>query len=506
MNTIQQLKSGFIRQMIPLLIVISGAAFLFVECTTPRQKSIPTILVKTNDTVTAGYIGNGAQWDPFPQAYSSWNLPISEADWNKLYQRLDFMKPSFIRCMISGDHRYNNKGKYDSEFHLEPLSHILSYCNRNNITVMFGDWGGGLVDSKKNTINKNELALAARYLDFLVNEKGFSCIKYFNLVNEPNGYWSSTDGKYPLWKNAVEYFYREMKKYNLTDKVQVIGPDIAIWTTKETWWIDSCKTDLKDIIGLYDIHTYPSKSTVNSGDYSNIIRAYKEQVPVGKKIVLGELGFKYITEQDSLLRKENIQRAKNKPYASVDDSNMFVYDFFYGIDMADATMQLVNNGYAGMIAWMLDDAMHSKEGPYKLKVWGFWNILGDEFFGSQEENMRPWYYSWSIISRYMQTDANVMRVDLPATEGINAIAVEKDGHYMIALLNKSHEAHQVKLQFDNGMVLKNARIYIYADKTRPVDKNGFPVPVSQNQTIDTGKAYSVSIGPEELRVITDFPY
>ena len=38
----------------------------------------------------------------------------------------------------------------------------------------------------------------------------------------------------------------------------------------------------------------------------------------------------------SLLKFENIKRAKNKPYASVQDANMFVCDHFYGIDMADA--------------------------------------------------------------------------------------------------------------------------------------------------------------------------
>ncbi len=60
----------------------------------------------------------------------------------------------------------------------------------------------------------------------------------------------------------------------------------------------------------------------------------------------------------------------------------------YGTDMADALFQTIHAGYSGCIAWMLDDAMHFKEAPDKLKIWGFWNIFGDEIFGAGEERVR----------------------------------------------------------------------------------------------------------------------
>lgn len=98
-------------------------------------------------------------------------------------------------------------------------------------------------------------------------------------MNEPNGYWSSTDGKYSLWARAIRFFYGELQKNKLAGKLSVVGPDAAIWTADEAWWVDSCATHLKDEIGLYDIHTYPSKITVNSGEYTDIIRAYKQACP-----------------------------------------------------------------------------------------------------------------------------------------------------------------------------------------------------------------------------------
>ena len=49
---------------------------------------------------------------------------------------------------------------------------------------------------------------------------------------------------------------------------------------------------------------------------------------------MGEIGFKFVEPADSVCQRENLRRAATKPYASMDDSQMFVYDFMYGTDMA----------------------------------------------------------------------------------------------------------------------------------------------------------------------------
>ena len=197
-------------------------------------------------------------------------------------------------------------------------------------------------------IREKNLSAAAEYVRFLIEEKGYSCIKYYNLVNEPNGYWSSTDGKYsPLGTCHPLLLWRIAKRTNLQVNFRLWGPDAAIWTADEAWWVDSCATHLKDEIGLYDIHTYPSK---NNGEQRGSILTLsvptKQAVPAGRKIVMGEIGFKFVEPADSVYQRENLRRAAAKPYASMDDSQMFVYDFMYGTDMADALFQTVNAGYS----------------------------------------------------------------------------------------------------------------------------------------------------------------
>ena len=362
------------------LLLACMAALLGACAGESAGKCDAVVRIDADSVVNRGYIGNGVQWDPYALDYGQGRVEISDADWAKLYARLDFMRPAFIRVMTNTTSVVRN-GRLDRMRGFEHLSHILGYCQSRGVTVMFGDWGGSLMDARAGTVNRTLLDHAAAYVAWLVGEKGYDCIRYYNLVNEPNGFWSAADGDFDLWAKAVSYFRGRLDAEGLAGKVELVGPDAAIWGPEEAWWVSRSRDELGDRIGLYDIHTYPSKCTVNSGEYTRILEAYRREVPAGKKIVMGEIGFKFVEPADSLLQAENLRRAAAHPNASTDDSQMFVYDPMYGTDMADALFQTIHAGYSGCIAWMLDDAMHFKEAPDKLKIWGFWNIFGDEIFG-----------------------------------------------------------------------------------------------------------------------------
>lgn len=463
------------------------------------------VSIDTKQVVSEGYIGNGAQWDPYQLDYGKGRMEISEADWKKMYDRLDFMRPQFIRVMTNTTSVMKD-GELQPERGLNHLSYILDYCQSRGVTVMFGDWGGGIVDSRKEIIHEKNISAAARYVRYLIDDKGYSCIKYYNLVNEPNGYWSSTDGKYSLWAEAIRYFYEELQRNKLTGKLSIVGPDAAIWSAKEAWWVDSCATYLSKEIGLYDIHTYPSKVTVNSGVYTDIIRAYKQFVPQDKKIVMGEIGFKFVEPADSLYLRENLRRAEAKPHASIDDSQMFVYDYMYGTDMSDALFQTVNAGYSGSVVWMLDDAMHAKEAPDKLKIWGFWNIFGEELFGAEEEEVRPWFYAWSLLTRYMPAGSRIYKVDVAGDPALKAIAVEKDGKYMIALVNVSKQEKPVVLKSSSLSALKGVKQYLYAEGKLQKEGDFKLLPVRKNFTLELKKGEAFTMSGESLVVYTNFDY
>ncbi|MCC8171989.1 MAG: hypothetical protein LIP00_09440 [Parabacteroides sp.] len=470
-----------------------------------RKQADAVVSFDTDTLINDSYIGNGAQWDPYQLDYGKGRLAISDADWKKLYDRLDFMRPQFIRMMINTSSFVDN-GKLTPEKGMETLSKMLDYCQSRHVTVMFGDWGWSVLNTREGTINEKNMQHAAGLMNYLVNEKGYTCIGYYNLINEPNGDWSATDTNYRLWVSSMKQFYRNMEEWKMNGKVSLAGPDIAIWGKDETWWIDSTAVQLGDKVGLYDIHTYPSKITVNSGEYSAILSAYKNAVPNGKKIVMGEIGLKFVEEADSLYDQENTRRAKAKKHASLNDSQMFVYDYRYGIDMADALLQAINTGYSGSVAWMLDDAMHSNEAPDKLKIWGFWNILGEEQFGAEEERVRPWYYAWSLLTRYIPVGSRIYKSDVSGDTGIKAVISKKDGNCTIGLLNISKSDKTVDLTGPGLPERAGYKKFIYSDGTLETAGDCMLLPNEENLTLDFSKGKSVCIPAESLVVYTTFDY
>lgn len=444
------------------LLLACMAALLGACAGESAGKCDAVVRIDADSVVNRGYIGNGVQWDPYALDYGQGRVEISDADWAKLYARLDFMRPAFIRVMTNTTSVVRN-GRLDRMRGFEHLSHILGYCQSRGVTVMFGDWGGSLMYARAGTVNRTLLDHAAAYVAWLVGEKGYDCIRYYNLVNEPNGFWSAADGDFDLWAKAVSYFRGRLDAEGLAGKVELVGPDAAIWGPEEAWWVSRSRDELGDRIGLYDIHTYPSKCTVNSGEYTRILEAYRREVPAGKKIVMGEIGFKFVEPADSLLQAENLRRAAAHPNASTDDSQMFVYDPMYGTDMADALFQTIHAGYSGCIAWMLDDAMHFKEAPDKLKIWGFWNIFGDEIFGARRGTGAPWYYAWSLLCRTLRPGSDFFAADVRGAAGVKAVAAVKDGRRTVAVVNVSREPRRVRIECPGWERFRQATRYRYGE-------------------------------------------
>lgn len=483
-------------------ILFIVACALLLSCTQAEQEV--TVRIEATTVVNDDYIGNGAEWDPYQLDYGEGRMQISEADWQKLYDRLDFMRPQLIRMMINTS-SFLREGRFAPEQQMEVMGPMLDYCQSRGVTVMFGDWGWSVIDTKQGSLHEANMQHAAELLDYLVDTKGYTCIRYYNLINEPNGDWAATNTSYPLWASAMECFHEQMRERGLQEKVTLVGPDVAIWDSKEAWWVDSTATRLGDKVGLYDIHTYPSKSTVNTGAYSDIIRAYRDRVPAGMKMVMGEIGFKFVEEADSLYLRENGRRAAAAPHAATGDSQMFVYDYMYGTDMADALMQTVNEGFSGAVVWMMDDAMHSHQAPDKLKVWGFWNILGEERFGAAEEEVRPWYYAWSLLTRYLPAGSVIGGTVVTGDSRVRAITAGKEGRRMIAVVNVDKETKRIRLISDDLPSSDGWRKYIYHETTLRKEGDHRLLPNEEELTLDLSRGLSLEMLPESMIVFTNMP-
>lgn len=486
-----------------LLVLLAGAATLFAACDSHRTLRIGV----TDRVVSADYIGNGVEWDPYDEA-AAWGAEVSDADWAKLFERLDFMRPGYVRCMINSPYRYYDAatGRYDRMRNLGSLRRLLQYCQDKGVTVAYGEYNPPTWAMKD---SQRWVEMSVDYLNFLVCDLGFDCIRHFIIFNEPDGSWASTNGDYDLWRSMAQRFDKEMARYpELKRKVSLAAPDVVMNYKNPAseydaaGWVARCARDMDALTGVYDVHAYPGQHEVRSGAYAEKLRRIRAEVPAGKKLILGEAGYKYSAPEDSLLKAEYLRRVEGHPYTRGTDCNMLCYDYFYGLDMPLLAMEVMNNGLSGVAAWMLDDAMHSNGDSGRtedVKIWGMWNILGEEVFGdASQEGLRPWYYTWSLMCRYFPAGCDILACDVPQREGVCVTAARKDGAYSVAAVNFSQEACVVEFALPDGF--SAGAVYRYTPNGLTVDERGLPVPCEYGIE---GRSYRTTLPAESFLLLTN---
>jgi hypothetical protein len=447
------------------------------------------------------FIGHGVQWSAYPHADSEdaeWGFLMTDEKWDELYKRLDFVNPHMIRVMDVSTWRYykgldeNSQPIIDfTSQEIKSLYKLLDYCQSRNIKVLFGEWGAPGLWNLDESVKEIERAddsrwinMIVKYLEHLIIEKGYTCIQYYNLVNEPNGYWASTDGDWEQWKSGYIKLDKAIKISGLDTYVSLAGPDaVTQWDhpthpKKAHDWVYSTVKDLDSITGLYDFHIYADQELIRTGNFVSYLKPFTSEInKTNKPFVLGELGMKYSGD----LKEENRKRGEADIYAGPDDSSMFVYDYFYGVDMADAAIQSMLASVGGAIAWDLDDAMHTVGDlgeKSQLKKWGMWNILAEEFGDLEvDKKPRPWAYSWTLLCNLFPPKSTIYKPEYSINnDSIRSVASSTKDHFTTAVVNQSNALKNVSIKLDT-LFFNNESLYLYeySKDNRPVNSNGFPV-------------------------------
>jgi hypothetical protein len=475
------------------------------------------------------FIGNGVEWSAYPHADSEraeWGLLMTDEKWQQVFHRLDYMQPQIVRVVDQANWRYlegldeNGDPVLDFENQeMQALYRLLDYCEENNITVILGEWGEpyevhethlNLQDAFSGANDPAWINIIVQHLDYLINTKNYSVIKYYNLVNEPNGYWASTNGDWDQWKEGVLMLDEALDEAGLKETVSVIGPDATPYNNEDSkytgyeWVIESVK-QLSYVFTAYDVHDYPVWDYVRSGEfqrhYTGLVH-FADSV-ARKPFIFGEIGFEKWTE-------DNLARVEEDPYAS-NDSQLSIYDFDYGVDMADVLVQAMNSGVDATLAWGLDDAMHTNGDTgdkTQLKKWGMWNILGTELTGDpEEEKIRPWFYTWSLMSRFYPGEMNIVASDSIPEEGVRmVVGISEDENITITIVNNSDQAASFPIHLEDISSSVSLKKYLYSDSVRPVNSDDFPVPLEENLELNRNNGLEVEIPSKSVIVYTSYRY
>jgi hypothetical protein len=182
------------------------------------------------------------------------------------------------------------------------------------------------------------------------------------------------------------------------------------------------------------------------------------------------------------------------------DQQPRVRTFAYGVMMADFAAQVAQAGWMGLCAWDLDDAMHTVSGhppvptDTTLKLWGFWNTQGAAMGHLEDANMRPWFYTWSLMSRLFPRDARIVGVNITGAPNLRVLAGESPGkpQLNLMLVNPLAEARTVRLVVP-GWGRKPVRLFHYFEPDRPTDEEGFAKPAIRLPDADLSAGLDVAL-------------
>jgi hypothetical protein len=489
----------------------------FVAClfsATVFTQNKPEELLIGSEKVSAGFIGNGVQFGLYELAYGSdspwgqsFGMYMDDAQWEKTFERLDFMKMGLVRTMISAKgfsfRGMDKSGKpiIKNDYHVDLVDKWLNYCDRNNIDVLWGEWGTGTVAPITDTLWSNAII---GYADYLINARKHKSLKYFIGVNEPDGDWTdATKGKFEPWETATENLYRSIQQRKLEGRLQIAAPDACPGITG-TGFIEKTAQSLRDKIGIWNIHIYPYPEQIRNGSYEGLIRKWHEDMGLEKKLVIGEIGMKH--KRGTPERDENLRRAKEDPMQKSDTlggANMYVYDYFYAIDVADLYIQCMRGGMSGGCAWMACDAMNSNSGQ-RMRRWGLWNIFGSKMGFPEDENIRPWFYPLSLLCRYFPQGSDILSVGASSRDGVRAVAGTCNGEITVAVVNNSGEPQKVKLKMD-GEKNRSMKKYVCFENDRPTDKKQLPVPKNK-KTVNLSKGEEIELPALGFVLLTSINY
>ena len=336
------------KRLIYLILLLFGLS----GCKTEQQEVQNPIVVDTDFVLQENYYGGAMQWEPNDRD------SMTEEQWDRLFRRVEFMKLGYIRCCIMpyfycfgydgndpillwnmDSTKVDARWYANSRRFMNDLYRQLQFCKDNDIDVLLGEWWKPMnpnwkqavpVDMPKYTIELDDSRYAvqvAELVEYLVKEKGMTCIKQFNLGNEVNLVANDPRSGYSWekWKKAILNLRSELDKRGLND-IEIVGPDGGYWGTDV--WFNKTLTELDSVVPVIDYHWYINKDwtfTNRVEDETRMFRFFTQMQDSSKVNIWGEMG---------------IRDGHNEVF----DQHTLIHQWWYGTFVADALIQTLRSG------------------------------------------------------------------------------------------------------------------------------------------------------------------
>ena len=373
-----------------------------------EQGTTPDVIFSGDTLIQKAFGGLGVEWG----AYEDTDKLVDGA-WDRITAHMERLGAARIRLMVSYDWfctNFNNHGtldhnddtwsyNFENKYMANTLD-ILEYCQTHDVDVAFGAWNiianfskGEEEDEwqmfKEVTSDIRWAKITGDILDYFVNKKGFTCIKWFVNSNEPN--YSGAKGKdknyyntYEIWEQGVKNVRAKLDELGLQNIGIVGGDTTGIAGCKE--YLINISKRIPDKVGDYGAHLYLTNYAIASGTMSEQIKELYAQIQANDP----GLG----TVRQANIWEAGLYDGKNNAL----DIQTTITMPSYAYRMADYTIQALQCNINGITYWDFDDAMHFMyfDTGMTPKEWGMFSSLASHDSNMQE--LRPWYHSSCLLT------------------------------------------------------------------------------------------------------------
>ena len=462
------------------------------------QEAKPVVVDKdkiafvSDDIIQTSFGGLGVEWGAYEDTDK-----IAEGGWERVINYMDHLGAARIRLMINYDwfcQDFDNKGNTDPEDdtwtynftnkYAKNMIDILEYCQTHSVDVAFGAWNviGDLNGNdvwnmmEKVTSDIRWAKITADVLNFLVREKGFSCIKWFVNSNEPNfkgtqetsKNWNNT---YEIWEQGVKNVRKALDNIGLT-KIGIVGGDATGFEGIEEYFTGISK-NIPDLVADYGAHLYLSNIAVDRGEMLDSIKTIYNLVKKNDPGI-------------GVVRDADIWEAGLRDGKTALDCQTLIATPDYAVRMIDFTLQCLAGGVNGIVYWDFDDAMHFMYNNNTMtpKEWGMFSSLAEASAGKQE--LRPWYHSTSLLTHLFKKGNKIyspLQNDTTVDNAFRSIATVSPDNKQAGFVAVNAGTRTTTKTFYLGDQVEGDKLYIYhfAKDTYRLGDDGF---IEPNDVID----------------------
>ena len=313
---------------------------------------------------------------------------------------------------------------------------------------------------------------------YLIEVKGYTCIKEVTPFNEPDGAVCEA-GQYMEIVKAMDKVFREeglrdKVRFNLADNIDTHRP-----------FLKAVAEEVGDYADMFNSHTYifgyetPNDTVLEwEGENRAAVAA------TGKKHYVGEFGSNLCVGAS---RQTDINWYKR------------------GVLIVRNSLNFLNAGAAGASYWSLIDQYYGRNASYgAMQQLGLWRYKmcvyqgADAEGGEYDYQVRPNYYAFSLLTRFVRKGDVVFPLDLGNELAAGSAVKSPEGKWTYIFSNGSEDGLEFDLSNSVAGKLGSMDVYEYVEGKLPEDDSMI---APSGVLRPSGNHYKVSVPAQSILLL-----